>query len=160
MTSHVCPGEFQWALLLLILLLHDKQIILPYYGPATSSFSIALSAPGYHQTVDFTTTIDWDHNKPIAQDMDFSQYGGLALEWKSYVHAHPMIDQPWTRPSEEETLTGMHIAGNNARAAHDQLTLKAHDLEGKSSSQDAIMQTRDGSSIRLRIYNSNDTPSP
>lgn len=92
--------------------------------------------------------------------MNFSQYGEPASEWTSYVLAHPIIDQPWTRPSEEETLTEMHIAGNKARAAHDQLTLKAHDLEGKFSSQDVMVETRDGSSIPLRIYNPNDSPSP
>ncbi|GAM42800.1 lipase [Talaromyces pinophilus] len=92
--------------------------------------------------------------------MDFSRYGEPASEWSSYVLAHPIIDQPWTRPSEEETLAEMHIAGNNARAAHDETTLKAHHLEGKSSSQDMSVEARDGSSIPLRIYTPNDTPSP
>lgn len=92
--------------------------------------------------------------------MDFLKYGEPASEWTSYVLAHPIIDQPWARPSEEETLTEMHIAGNNARVAHDEVTLKAHCLEGKFSSQDVMVATRDGSSIPLRIYTPKDTPSP
>ncbi|KAF5017082.1 hypothetical protein F66182_11040, partial [Fusarium sp. NRRL 66182] len=54
----------------------------------------------------------------------------------------------------------MHIAGNNARAALDQLALKARDLEGKFTSQDFMVETRDGSSIPLRIYTPNDALSP
>ena len=92
--------------------------------------------------------------------MDFSKYGELVSEWTSYVLAHPIINQPWTRPSEEESLTEMHIAGNNARAALDQLALKARDLEGKFTSQDFMVETRDGSSIPLRIYTPNDALSP
>ncbi|KUL88621.1 hypothetical protein ZTR_05244 [Talaromyces verruculosus] len=92
--------------------------------------------------------------------MDFSKYGEPVPEWTSYVLAHPIIDQPWTRPSEEQTLAEMHIAGNNARAAHDEITLKAHHLVGKFSSQDMSVKARDGSSIPLRIYTPNDTSSP
>jgi predicted acyl esterase len=91
--------------------------------------------------------------------MDFSQYGEPASEWTSYVLAYPIIEQPWAKPSEQESLTDMHIAGNNARAAHDQVTLKAHDLEGKFSSQDVMVETRDGSSVPLRIYTPNGTAS-
>ncbi|EEA25559.1 lipase, putative [Talaromyces marneffei ATCC 18224] len=90
--------------------------------------------------------------------MDFSQYGEPAPEWTSYVSAHPIIDQPWIRPPEGESLTEMHIAGNNARAAHDLVILKAHGLEGKYSSQDVMVETRHGSTIPLRIYIPNVTP--
>ncbi|EED21442.1 lipase/esterase, putative [Talaromyces stipitatus ATCC 10500] len=92
--------------------------------------------------------------------MDFSNYGEPASEWTSYLYAHPIINQPWTKPSEEESLTEMHITGTNARAAHDQVKLKAHGLEGKFSCQDYEVGTRDGSSIPLRLYTPIGTPSP
>jgi len=123
-------------------------------------FSLFLLSRGTTQSSISSADIDWDHNKPIILNMDFSKYGDPALEWTSYVLAHPIIDQPWTKPSEEETLTEIHISGNNARAAHDEITSKAHRLEGKFSSQDVMIATRDGSSIPLRIYTPNDTPSP
>lgn len=122
-------------------------------------FTVSPTA-GHHSILDFSADIDWDHNKPIVLNTDFSKYGEPASEWTSYVLAHPIIDQPWTRPSEVETLTEMHIAGNNARAAHDEVTLKTHHVEGKFSSQDMSVNARDGSSILLRIYTPNDTPSP
>lgn len=121
-------------------------------------FTVSPTA-GHHSILDLSADIDWDH-KPIVLNMDFSKYGKPSSEWTSYVLAHPIIDQPWTRPSEKQTLAEMHIAGNNARAAHDEITLKAHHLEGKFSSQDMSVKARDGSSIPLRIYTPNDTPSP
>ncbi|KAL3708228.1 hypothetical protein TMatcc_006212 [Talaromyces marneffei ATCC 18224] len=149
--------QFQWALLLFSFLQY-KQTTPPWYGPATSSFSPAISTPRNHPILDFTTNFAWGDNKTIYQSMDFSQYGEPAPEWTSYVSAHPIIDQPWIRPPEGESLTEMHIAGNNARAAHDLVILKAHGLEGKYSSQDVMVETRHGSTIPLRIYIPNVTP--
>jgi hypothetical protein len=82
--------------------------------------------------------------------MDFSKYGKPSEEWTSFVSAHPMLNQGWSKP--EQSLKEMRASGNGIRAALDSEKLKASGLEGKFSTQVHFPRARDGSSIPLKIY--------
>jgi hypothetical protein len=89
--------------------------------------------------------------------MDFSKYGEASEEWTSFVSAHSMINQGWSKP--DQSLHEMHVEGNAGRAALDTAKLKASGLEGKFMSQAHAIPTRDGSSIPSKIYTPN-KPAP
>lgn len=71
--------------------------------------------------------------------MDFSQYGEASEEWTSYVSAHPIIDQGWSKP--DQSLEEMYATGTAFRAAQDRERLKASDLEGTFTTQDHKVMT-------------------
>ncbi len=82
--------------------------------------------------------------------MDFSQYGEASAEWTSYVAAHPIIDQGWSKP--DQSLAEMYATGTKFRTAQDRERLKASGLEGTFTTQDHEVATRDGATIPLRVY--------
>jgi hypothetical protein len=86
--------------------------------------------------------------------MDFSKFGEASEEWTSYVSAHPIIDQSWSKT--DETLAEMHASGSAIRAELDREKLNASGLEGKFIAHDHEATARDGSTIPLRIYSTKD----
>ena len=89
--------------------------------------------------------------------MDFSPYGEATEEWTSYVSAHPKILQAETA-SPAPSLAEMHASTTATRSTQDRENLKESGLEGKVTTRDYQVATRDGSSILLRLYAPNGAP--
>lgn len=80
--------------------------------------------------------------------MDFSQYGGVSVEWRTFAEANPgLVSSPPNLPP-----LVLQKAANEARSRGSKKLLEQTRLGRIVATEDHIVPTQDGQSITLRVY--------